>query len=990
MGDRGDLLFQTARRALADGVPEVAAVKLRELLRGNLDPGDVRAATALLARARLQAGDPAGALAAVDGMPALRGEPDAATDPEVSFWRAQALAALGRWTEALAFYEAVAASADAGAGGGDAGEKARRWRVAAARFGRAEALLALGRRDAAREAFAECERAPGGDSGIGEGGGDDGGAAVFRGAARLRLIALALEAGALGEAADRLAAADAASPAATTAETRLQVAERRLLRARLELARGNFAAAEETLETLRQEREILDERLFAAIVFAQAEARAGRGDLAGARAALTAWIDRYPSSPFLGTAFSRLERLAGEASSAVAPAGASSSAAATDLTRWEADATAPDRQARATLALARARRASGALEAAEVVLRRFDTLFPNHPLRARALLELAALQLRDGRPGEAQVSLAAVRAALTQAGAKPAGATGDFPAPAEIDLLDARVSLARGDLPAAARTLQMLSERDTALAEPAALAATLIFLRAGAEAAYVAAREDFLRRFPASRRRAELPLEEGLIRAAHALETLAERTPVPSAAGGYRELGTAADALRQFLRESPAAPRELEARLALAELALLSSREPGGADASPPHGDRLDEARRQVAAISAELDAAGGGTGAEEAAAAAAERADYLAIWLADAPGPGRDEAAAIAAAKKFLARWPQSPRLAEARLKLGEIYFRREDYADAQTQLELVGREAGNGVGLGVGGTSPALFEHARYLAGLAALRSLSAAGADRAVSLFEDAARVNGTLKTAARLRQAETLRDRLGKPADALRIYESLLAPPAPPTPAATGAGAASVTPAPAAPVNTTASRARNPAPRPLPRAAGTADPTPPAPPAPAAETLENRCALLCGKGETLLVLNRPAEAAETFAELAALPGASVAWRRQALARRGEVLEKTGDNAAALAAYYDALGVASEPGAAAAAGSASGAETLASAPTSDFTWFYRAGFAAARLLKNESRWSSAAAIYTKLAAANGPLQAEVEAQLNQLRLEHFLWPD
>ena len=54
----------------------------------------------------------------------------------------------------------------------------------------------------------------------------------------------------------------------------------------------------------------------------------------------------------------------------------------------------------------------------------------------------------------------------------------------------------------------------------------------------------------------------------------------------------------------------------------------------------------------------------------------------------------------------------------------------------------------------------------------------------------------------------------------------------------------------------------------------------------------------------------------------------------------------------------------------------------------WYYKAGFNAARLLEEDSKWESAAAIYEKLAAAGANRSEEAKARLNQLRLEHFLW--
>jgi hypothetical protein len=56
----------------------------------------------------------------------------------------------------------------------------------------------------------------------------------------------------------------------------------------------------------------------------------------------------------------------------------------------------------------------------------------------------------------------------------------------------------------------------------------------------------------------------------------------------------------------------------------------------------------------------------------------------------------------------------------------------------------------------------------------------------------------------------------------------------------------------------------------------------------------------------------------------------------------------------------------------------------------WYYKAGFNAAHLLEEDSKWESAAAIYEKLAAAGGSRSEEAKARLTNLRLEHFLWTD
>jgi hypothetical protein len=56
----------------------------------------------------------------------------------------------------------------------------------------------------------------------------------------------------------------------------------------------------------------------------------------------------------------------------------------------------------------------------------------------------------------------------------------------------------------------------------------------------------------------------------------------------------------------------------------------------------------------------------------------------------------------------------------------------------------------------------------------------------------------------------------------------------------------------------------------------------------------------------------------------------------------------------------------------------------------WYYKAGFNAARLLEEDSKWESAVAIYDKLVAAGGGRSEEAKARLNNIRLEHFLWTD
>lgn len=752
--------------------------------------------------------------------------------PDAALLRAGANATLGQWDLALTDYER--------AGDGPA-----------ARFGRAECLRALG-------------RGPEADGLLAGLAGDE----TFGTAAALRRAELALVARRPGEAEALLRAAPAAVLASPAG---------RSLLGRAQFDAGRTAEAEETLVTLVANAPAgFTPTLLARTQLALARARAAGGRVAEAAAGLERFVDRFPRHPRLDETFVALTELrrGGDAAAGVAA-----------LERWQKDPAEPTRGGYAALTLARIRRAAGRVEAAAALVDGFSLRYPGHPWSARAGAERAALLLAAGRPAEA-------RAVLAGAGALPGGDAADLRA--TLDGLEARVSLALGDFPAAAARLEALAGTPGLLSsrvENALAAAALARLRARDEAGFRAGRDALAQRFPNGGWRRSLPLEEGLLRAA------------------ARDGAGAAATLRAFLdgEPVPGPGRTAAARLALAELAYLD----GDAEAA--------RAELRFVAAAADTDP----PPATPAAGDTAARADYLAILAADAPGRepgagGRDENGVITRAKAFLARRPDSPLAPAVRLKLGEIFFRREDYPDAQTELELVPATA----------TAP-LYETARYLAGLAALGAQSPAGADRAVELFEDVARLNGPLKPAARLRQAETLRDRLGKPADAVVLYDAILA--------ATG-------------------------------------------PAPDVET---RCAALVGKAEAGLRAGKPADAGATtataarlLAEAAAVPGAPLAWRRQALARRGAALERAGDADGAVAAYADALGVA--------AGGDAGPE----AGGDDLTWFYRAGFSAARLLRAAGQWRQAIVVLEKLARLDGPLRAEAEGQARALRLEHFVW--
>src|SRR5262245_9299273 len=85
---------------LSEGVPEVAVVRLQSLLNKNLPESQWRAVAEKLAEAQVAANEPEATLILVTDA-RLRDLPWA------KFWRAQALASLSRWTDALPLYEGL-------------------------------------------------------------------------------------------------------------------------------------------------------------------------------------------------------------------------------------------------------------------------------------------------------------------------------------------------------------------------------------------------------------------------------------------------------------------------------------------------------------------------------------------------------------------------------------------------------------------------------------------------------------------------------------------------------------------------------------------------------------------------------------------------------------------------------------------------------------------------------------------------------------------
>jgi hypothetical protein len=142
-------------------------------------------------------------------------------------------------------------------------------------------------------------------------------------------------------------------------------------------------------------------------------------------------------------------------------------------------------------------------------------------------------------------------------------------------------------------------------------------------------------------------------------------------------------------------------------------------------------------------------------------------------------------------------------------------------------------------------------------------------------------------------------------------------------------------------------------------------------------EEKREALCGKGDIFYEAGEAdranyQRAIEIYDQLAAQKDAPVFWRNQALFKKGICLEKLGDRENSLATFYKIIEEENRP----------------DRPQREFFWYYKAGFNAARLLEDDSKWQPAAVVYQKLATAGGARSDEAKSRLARLRLEHFLW--
>lgn len=415
----------------------------------------------------------------------------------------------------------------------------------------------------------------------------------------------------------------------------------------------------------------------------------------------------------------------------------------------------------------------------------FTREFPEHPLVAQAFLLQGTVLMELNKIEEA---LTAFEASMRKAP--------DGEALAEAEIAAGRAHFKQREFLLAANMFKSAASHSERLWQTAIYNSALAWLNLGNYDKFIADYKLLSAKFPNGKYRRELLLEEGLIQA---------RSGDPRAKGS----------LQLFIHDFPNHSRVGEAQLALAELSFLSSDIPG--------------ASLYLKAVNT-----------TPQSIETSDQAEYLALFLADAAEP-RDEVKLINDCQTFIRERKNSVQLPDVRMKLGQIYFRREDFANAQTQFELLASESQ--------GTPYA--EMALYLAGKSAAQSMNPNATERALDLFEQVKKLNGSLKLYA-LQQEALIKSRPGLESEAIILYDNILG--------------------------------SNPEP-------------------------DLKFSALCGKGNNYLSLGnsdpkRLDQAISVFDLLDRDPGVTPFWRNQALYKKGKCLEKQNKTSEALTVFYDVL--------------------------------------------------------------------------------------
>ncbi|PWU11096.1 MAG: hypothetical protein C5B47_01280 [Verrucomicrobia bacterium] len=371
-----------------------------------------------------------------------------------------------------------------------------------------------------------------------------------------------------------------------------------------------------------------------------------------------------------------------------------------DLRRWAEDANHPFRAGYAKFYRARNDSRIGLSDGALILFREFIRDLPQHPLVSAARAEIAEYYLHNSKAQDALDSLSTFRSHLPGAG--------DIAS--RINFLRGSALFALSRYAEAANAFLDASHQDpSSAAETALYNSALSYLFANSLSGGNLAKTELMKRYPTGEALRQLRFVEALQKA---------KWKHPDAAQALAEV----------------AKSSVRAQLAFAEFCF---------------------AHKDFARASEEWMRFSDHPGAFN------DRAAYLALSLADASTKVSEDQV-IRLAQDFLEAYPSSSFKPEVRMKLGEIFFRRENFLAAQIQFETLAREFPD---------SP-LTESALFFAGQSAVRSMEPTAAENAMLIFEKVAKMRGPFASLARLEQAR-VQEALVRPDQALLILKNILA-------------------------------------------------------------------------------------------------------------------------------------------------------------------------------------------------------------------------
>ena len=469
------------------------------------------------------------------------------------------------------------------------------------------------------------------------------------------------------------------------------------LQARLQMAGGDPYNSGVVFKQLTADPTGLTERVYHSSYLALADALEASGKREEAVRLIRRFINRFPDSSFLALAFSRLEKMENFNQPGLDPY----------LARW-LQATEEERKALALFYSGIAKKHAVSVEEAIETLEQFVEIHTGHFLHGRAALTLASyhVELRD------KESALRVLEDLRKR-------TMDKETRALIAHLEGRASFTAGEYADAARKFLESADLSSRSKSSSLFNSGIAWIRADDEAGYARTQSLLSELASDDRLDGDLALEKGLFLAS-------------------RKHNEASDALLQFTKDHPLHPRLAEAYVALAEMHLIELPVP-----------KLKSARKWLDAsrqtnLSPRL----------------AERADYVAFWIGIAEG-NEESDEVLQRGIHFVSAWPRSALVPDVRMKLGELFYRKKDFPNAQTHFEILARDFPRHPH-----AEPALF-----FAGKSCLRSINPKAIPQAIDIWEKVVRMGGPLKLAARQQQALAKR-RMGLEREAVLLLDSVL--------------------------------------------------------------------------------------------------------------------------------------------------------------------------------------------------------------------------